>query len=314
MNAMVSVIIPLYNKAETIAETLESVLSQSYQNLEVIVVDDGSTDSGPNTVRCVRDPRLRFFSQKNAGPGAARNFGVSVATGSFLCFLDADDQFDRRFLEMHLTWLNDHQDCQMSVCGYVQGSNRVDNMGFFEEIGMLSGEWTLVDEPRKLRSVYLLAGWICSSGAIVCRRTSFEKVGGFYSANRCVYGEDHSLWLAFLLNYKVYLNSMPLMWINTEASSLGVALSGRNPPRPILTDAQWILRRVPNKYKGLVEKLRSKYAVLYARQCVDQRSYMNAIHYLLIPMARGDFLGAVVKELVRMVYMQMVSSSHRLGR
>jgi len=310
MNAMVSVIIPLYNKAGTIAGTLESVLSQTYQNLEVIVVDDGSTDSGPDAVRRVRDPRLRFFSQKNAGPGAARNFGAAVATGSFFCFLDADDQFDRRFLEMHLTWLNAHQDCQMSVCGYVQGPSRVDNSIFFKEIGIISGEWTLADERCKFDSVYRLAGWICSSGAIVCSRTSFEKVGGFYSANRCVYGEDHSLWLAFLLNYKVYLNSMPLMWINTEASSLGVALSGKNPPRPILTDPQWILQRVPNKYKSLVKKLRSKYAILYARQCADQRSYMNAIRYLLVPMARGDFLGAVVKELARMVYKRMVLISN----
>jgi glycosyltransferase involved in cell wall biosynthesis len=302
MSVQVSVIIPLYNKAETVEETIASVLHQTCSDFEVIVVNDGSTDGGPTLVQAISDPRIKFHSQTNAGPGAARNYGASLAKGDFLCFLDADDQMDTRFIETHLKWLHEHRDCEMSLCGFTEGPNRKSNHDHFEEIGIKSGEWYISGESEPFQIVWRLAGWICHSGAILCRKKPFQEIGGFYSKERCLYGEDHSLWLSFILNFKIYLNSTPLMWINTEASSLGVALSGNNPPRPILTDPAWILERVPTQYVSLIKKIRSKYAVLHARQCVDQKKYKKAIQYLRIAVARGDFLGKVFKEFSRGMY------------
>jgi hypothetical protein len=302
VSVKISIIIPLYNKESTICPTLDSVFSQTESEFEVIVVDDGSTDSGPLLVRAITDQRLRYYSQKNAGPGAARNYGASLANGKYLSFLDADDQLEAKFIETHLKWLSEAPDCQMSVCGLTEGPDHLNNHAYFNEIGITSGEWDVTNESSPMNSIWRLAGWICCSGAIVCQKEAFDKIAGFYDKNRCLYGEDHSLWLVFLLNYKIYINSTPLMWVNTEASSLGVALQGNNPPRPILTDPSWIFARVPHTHIQMVQKLRSRYAVLQARQCVNNWQYKNAIHFLNIAMFRGDYLCGVAREWSRMVY------------
>jgi len=86
--AAVSIIIPLYNKGKYIARALDSVFAQTYQDFEAIVVDDGSTDYGPDIVRKHDDPRLRLIQQANAGPGSARNRGIKETTAPYLAFLD----------------------------------------------------------------------------------------------------------------------------------------------------------------------------------------------------------------------------------
>jgi glycosyltransferase involved in cell wall biosynthesis len=90
---LVSVIVPAFNAASTIAATLESVLAQTHSNLEVLVIDDGSTDSTISVVQSMarKDPRIRLLRQPNQGVAAARNQGIEQATGEFLAPVDADD-------------------------------------------------------------------------------------------------------------------------------------------------------------------------------------------------------------------------------
>ena len=88
---MVSVIIPSYNRADIINETIDSVLAQTYANVEVIVIDDGSTDNTRGVVAAYRDPRLHYSYKTNGGLSAARNAGLDSARGEFIAFLDSDD-------------------------------------------------------------------------------------------------------------------------------------------------------------------------------------------------------------------------------
>lgn len=94
----ISVVIPLYNKANYVAQAVSSVLQSSYAPHEVIVVDDGSTDAGPQQVRAIGDPRVRLVSQENRGVSAARNRGIDEARGEYIAFLDADDYWTPRYL------------------------------------------------------------------------------------------------------------------------------------------------------------------------------------------------------------------------
>lgn len=97
---MISVIIPLYNKAHTIEKTLDCVLGQTHNDYEIVIVDDGSADNGAQLINeKYTDPRIRIISQENQGVSAARNMGIKNARGEWLAFLDADDLWDSRYLE-----------------------------------------------------------------------------------------------------------------------------------------------------------------------------------------------------------------------
>lgn len=96
----ISVVIPLYNKGPYISRTLNSALSQTKLPGEIIVVDDGSTDGGGEIVQQMNNPLIRLVTQENKGVSVARNVGISLAKGELIAFLDADDEWKPRFLEV----------------------------------------------------------------------------------------------------------------------------------------------------------------------------------------------------------------------
>jgi teichuronic acid biosynthesis glycosyltransferase TuaG len=102
MSGKVSIIMPAYNAARYLADTINSVLRQTHTDWELLVVDDGSTDGTAAVVRQFTDGRIRYFYQPNAGVSAARNKGLQEMTGDFFCFLDSDDLFPLRSLESRL--------------------------------------------------------------------------------------------------------------------------------------------------------------------------------------------------------------------
>lgn len=90
---MISIVIPLYNKESSVHSSIDSIISQSYQDWECIVVDDSSTDNSCEVVKGYKDPRIKLFTKPNGGPSAARNYGVKKTSGKWVLFLDADDCF-----------------------------------------------------------------------------------------------------------------------------------------------------------------------------------------------------------------------------
>src|SRR3990172_11738749 len=88
---LVSVIIPTYNGSRFIRETIQSVIGQSYSKIEIIVIDDGSTDDTSLVVKSITDQRITYIQQKNAGVSTARNHGITVSKGDYIAFLDHDD-------------------------------------------------------------------------------------------------------------------------------------------------------------------------------------------------------------------------------
>ena len=94
-----SVIIPTYNRADFITKTIHSVLSQTYTNFELIIVDDGSADNTERVIRKVEDPRIKYHKKDNSERGAARNYGTNKAKGDYITFLDSDDLLYSKYLE-----------------------------------------------------------------------------------------------------------------------------------------------------------------------------------------------------------------------
>jgi glycosyltransferase involved in cell wall biosynthesis len=111
---LVSCIIPVYNGERFLAEAVESILAQTYQNLEIIIVDDGSTD-GTASVAASFGDRVRYVRQKNSGPAAARNRGLQEARGEFIGFLDADDLWAENKLQRQLAHFRARPELAYSV-------------------------------------------------------------------------------------------------------------------------------------------------------------------------------------------------------
>jgi cellulose synthase/poly-beta-1,6-N-acetylglucosamine synthase-like glycosyltransferase len=109
----VSVVIPLYNKARHIARAVQSVRGQTWQDFEIIVVDDGSTDGSGDVVRQIADARFRLITQLNGGECAARNRGIAEAACDVVAFLDADDEWLPAFLETVVALRQRFPDCGM---------------------------------------------------------------------------------------------------------------------------------------------------------------------------------------------------------
>lgn len=116
---LISVVIPVYNAENFIDITLDSLFNQSFDLFEVLLVNDGSTDNSVNRIKKIikGDPRFKIINQKNSGPGAARNHGVSIAEAEYISFLDSDDYFDPNFLKkMYYSAVKENAD--IVVCDF----------------------------------------------------------------------------------------------------------------------------------------------------------------------------------------------------
>lgn len=122
----ISVIIPLYNKEKSIKKTIDSLQKQTFQDFEIIIVNDGSTDNSVNIVEKIGDKRIKLIHQKNAGPSSARNTGISNASADWIVFLDADDELLPNALEYFLTIINSHCDIDIVDCNrYIKNENNL---------------------------------------------------------------------------------------------------------------------------------------------------------------------------------------------
>ncbi|MEE1133044.1 MAG: glycosyltransferase family 2 protein [Caryophanon sp.] len=109
MNPIISVIIPVYNKENYLEKTLKSVISQTFENFEIVIIDDGSTDKSYDIAYnfSKHDTRIRVFKQENSGVSKTRNKALDFAVGKYVTFLDADDKYDTKFLEKMLSQIGD---------------------------------------------------------------------------------------------------------------------------------------------------------------------------------------------------------------
>jgi glycosyltransferase involved in cell wall biosynthesis len=194
----VSVIVPLYNGGATIERTLASALAQTWSNLEVLVVDDGSTDDGPERVERVaaRDRRVRLLQQTNAGVAAARNCGAAQARSEHLAFLDADDLWTPEKVALQMEAMEGGGDAvglAYTWSALIDDEDRVYSTAYKPEA-----------EGRVFRDM-CRGNMIGNGSSVLIRRAAFERVGGFDSTlrERGAQGcEDLVMYLAIAEHYE----------------------------------------------------------------------------------------------------------------
>ena len=179
---MFSVVIPTYNRASLLPKTLDSVFAQTFKNYEVIVVDDGSTDTTQDYLKSLEN-RITVLMQPNRGPGAARNLGAQYAKGNYLAFLDSDDLWFPWTLQVYAEVVRS-ENCPSFVAGK---PHRFWNESELEKLGQ--GAIRTEEFPDYLASGKEWRWWGVSS--FVLRRETFMAVGGFTDEH--VNGEDADL-------------------------------------------------------------------------------------------------------------------------
>lgn len=231
----VTVVIPLYNKVEYVEQTIKSVIAQEYKDVEIIVVDDGSTD-GSSEIASRYSDNIRYLSQERSGVAMARNRGMELATGDFLAFLDADDPWFPQKLAWQVNFLTEHPEIQWCTTNFQRKT---------------AGEELLLDsrarpEPGNDQPKWRIVNWF---GAMARNEIRFQTSGVLIrmSMVRSVglmdtslpYGEDFDYWVR----------------IAQRAPQCGYCLS----PGYILTrdSAYSFTYDVADKYVGLAALLKS---------------------------------------------------------
>jgi glycosyltransferase involved in cell wall biosynthesis len=210
---LVSVVMPAYNAAPYLAEAVQSVLSQTCQDLELIIVDDGSTDETLLVARrlAAHDIRVRIISTPNGGPATARNTALRIARGAFLALLDSDDVIAPHYLATQLGLLDANPDASIVTANAINrgGGVNFDGKPYWTRTSGIEPV-TAVDLIRQEDAICILS---------VFRRRVYETIGGFnpeFSGN-----EDYEFWLrAILAGFVVVRNYEPLGFYRRHQGSL----------------------------------------------------------------------------------------------
>lgn len=198
---MISVIIPVYNGEQYIKETIDSVLNQSYKELEIILVNDGSTDHSGEICKeyAIKDSRIRCFNQYNQGLSAARNTGIKNAKGDFLFFLDADDILENSALEIMLYEINNNRK-NIVVCNFKKFVSTVGE--YDKKNGYKVIEYT---KEEYMRKVFLLEKHTYAWGVLIPK-----------SIMRNIQFPEGKYFEDMATMYKVILNAEKIKYIDEE--------------------------------------------------------------------------------------------------
>lgn len=204
----VSVIIPVFNGASFVSRAIESVLSQTLPDLELIVVDDGSTDESPQVIRSFRDPRVLYLRQDNQGPNAAYNTGIYRARGDLLAFLDSDDWWLPRKLEAQLNRLQTAPEAGLVYCSTL----KVDPNGDLLKTRHADTEGQVLER-------LLMNNDIAGPSSVVVPEGVVEKVGAFDGSLRR--SGDWEMWLRIAAEFPIAAVREPLVCITNRSHSHG---------------------------------------------------------------------------------------------
>lgn len=218
-NPKFSVIMPLYNKAPYVRKALESIVSQTYYDWELVIVDDGSSDNSAaiceeffqtfnhslaHSININRSFVHSFIRQTNSGVASARNNGVKASQGEFLCFLDADDWWEPTFLEEIDKLIKSYPDAGIYATNYVYYKPGKTHVALNLERGYMN-------YPEAYLQSSAMPVW---TGATCMPRKVFDEMGGFPVGIKL--GEDFLLWAKTALHYKVAFGEKALAYYNND--------------------------------------------------------------------------------------------------
>jgi teichuronic acid biosynthesis glycosyltransferase TuaG len=206
----VSVIIPVYNHQEFIGKAIESVLQQNYQELEIIVVDDGSTDQTRMVLQNYI-PRVRYIYKNNGGTSSALNTGIRAAKGSLICWLSSDDQFLPTKIQKQVRLFQQNPDLGMVYTDWYE----IDAVGTITRLFRSPELFS-----RKGAALTLLRGNCINGSTVMIQAECFKKVG--YFKENYIQAHDHDMWLRLCRYYRFGHINEPLLLYRRHHKNLSL--------------------------------------------------------------------------------------------
>ena len=289
MKNLVSVIIPTFNRAHVLGKCIDSVLNQSYQNLEVIIIDDGSTDNTKSVLSHYKD-HIKVIYQNNSGVSSARNTGVANANGKYIAFLDSDDSWHKDKLKIQLEKFE---------------NNNIALMACNAELVDITGNKTILyDDSIPEFSILEFFDVYCHPYLgipnVVLLKDVFDEMNGFNEELKTA--EDIDLFLRVALKYNVGLVNNILTEIHVSNDSISAGMDS-------YIDNIFVLEQLQSnnrlKFKGkeqLVNKVMSKLYNEYARSLLWSRQYSDATNKLFVSLKYKFKLITVILLLKSYIY------------
>lgn len=277
-NELISIIAPCYNVADTLERYLESILSQTYKHIEVIAVDDGSTDDTADilnqycSVFAANKMTLKYLYEDNAGLGAAINTGLKYVTGDYLCWSDPDDFYFPASMEKRLQAFHEHPECAVvSSDAYVYHADDLEH-----PIKREAARFTYRQEPNQFELLLKEESHFCA-GCHMVRMAEFEEVNPereIYPARR---GQNWQLLLPVYYKFKRYYLDEPLYAYIVYHDSMSSGDSTEKKELNRWAEHEEIIRQTLRRMpltKDETEKYEREIAVRYAK-----KRFFTAIDY-----------------------------------
>ncbi len=262
----VSVVIPAYNAMSYLPETVESALSQTFTDFEVLIIDDGSSDNIVRWFTQLTDPRLKLISQKNQGVSAARNVGIAHAQGMYLALLDADDLWEPSKLEKQVRCLEDNPKVGL-VYTWVWLIN---------ELGKPTGRMGTPQAKGDVWQKLLEFKPVCCCGSTpLIRRCCFETVGVF---DRNLSGlADWDMWVRIASHYSFALIKQPLVFYRQHPNSMSTDYQGLL--NDFHTAIEKAFRPAPSNLLYLKARGSARFKLYLSWKLIETWDYKAASHF-----------------------------------
>lgn len=212
MKEVISVIVPIYNAETYLKRCIESLLNQTYSNMEIILIDDGSTDNSLKICEeySAKDIRIKVFSKKNSGPSDTRNYGLKKASGKYISFIDSDDWVEPKFYEYLYNLINEYDNTDIACVQYTTSDDNIIEKR---------------ENKRLLEEKEILIDYFCNNNIMTCLWNKLYRIETikdiFFDTEVGNYGEDVLfLCKVFCKTKKLIYSNMEMYHYNVQNSSI----------------------------------------------------------------------------------------------
>lgn len=291
-NLFFSVVIPLYNKRPYILRAVNAVLNQTYENFEVLIIDDGSTDGSRDELTSLEDQRVKIIVKKNGGAASARNRGIKEAKGEYIALLDADDEWDKLFLETIVKMITKFPDA-----GLFATANRHKYQDNSEKKIVFTDKKNEISLIKDYFEIIAKSGTsINNSSSSVVPKKVFEKVGLFPEG--MIHYEDHAVWYKIALTYDIAYFFGDLVTIHKNdinlCASNASAVIKKDSIERLFNELQKsvLFDNAPSHKQNVLIKLLNQRILSVLKQMVKEKELVEARH---IPLKSNiDFLSKII--------------------